>query len=298
MFGVEVRDLLKQVNTNTPSLTARGGVFFYLETSIMDNLSQWCFQLSRSIYDSEIFNKPSDWFKVWIYILWKVNFKDNSLPRWSAYFKYERIERDCKVKYNIVTKICKYLKEKNQIEVKKATHGCIISVVNYSLYQWVNNYKGKTQATQGQDTGNTGVDNIYKNEIMQEWKKDILDTLIKDFIAMRVKKKKPMTEKAISIFMNRLEKLSWWNKEYKIKMLENAIVWSRSNIYALQDEDIKNITDPIITQYEDQVKICFEKWRSDDRENQILTEKRKQIENKYWEEKWWEIRKNIRSKYK
>jgi len=131
---------------------------------IMDNLSQWCFQLSRSIYDSEIFNKPSDWFKVWIYILWKVNFKDNWLPRWSAYFKYERIERDCKVKYNIVTKICKYLKEKNQIEVKKATHGCIINVINYSLYQWVNNYKSKTQATQGQDTGNTGVDNIYNND--------------------------------------------------------------------------------------------------------------------------------------
>lgn len=139
----------------------------------MDNLSQWCFQLSRSIYDSEIFNKPSDWFKVWIYILWKVNFKDNWLPRWSAYFKYEWIERDCKVKYNIVTKICKYLKEKNQIEVKKATHGCVISVVNYSLYQWVSNYKGKTQATQRQDTGNTGVDNINKNERMEEWKNDI-----------------------------------------------------------------------------------------------------------------------------
>lgn len=135
----------------------------------MDNLSQWCFQLSRSIYDSEIFNKPSDWFKVWIYILWKVNFKDNWLPRGSAYFKYEWIERDCKVKYNIVTKICKYLKEKNQIEVKKATHGCIISVVNYSLYQWIENYKGKTEARQRQDRGKTGVDNIYKNEIMQEW---------------------------------------------------------------------------------------------------------------------------------
>lgn len=144
----------------------------------MDNLSQWCFQLSRSIYDSDIFNKPSDWFKVWIYILWKVNFKDNWLPRWSAYFKYERIERDCKVKYNIVTKICKYLKEKNQIEVKKATHGCIISVVNYSLYQWVNNYKGKTQATQRQDTGNTEVDNIYKNERMKEWKEYNLLSII------------------------------------------------------------------------------------------------------------------------
>jgi len=34
LFGVEVRDLLKQVITNTPSLTARGGVFFYLELLI------------------------------------------------------------------------------------------------------------------------------------------------------------------------------------------------------------------------------------------------------------------------
>ncbi len=263
----------------------------------MDNLSQWCFQLSRSIYDSEIFNKPSDWFKVWIYILWKVNFKDNWLPRWSAYFKYEWIERDCKVKYNIVTKICKYLKEKNQIEVKKATHGCVISVVNYSLYQWVSNYKGKTQATQRQDTGNTGVDNINKNEIMQEWK-NILDTLIDDFISMRKKGKKAMTDRAIDLFMSRLEKLSWWNEEYKIKMLENAIVWSRSNIYELQDNDKLDVVDPIIKEYDKQTQICFEKWRSDDTENQKLMEKRKQLESKYWNEKAMDIRKNIKAKYK
>lgn len=138
----------------------------------MDNLSQWCFQISRSIFDSTIFSKPSDWLKVWIYIIWNVNFKDNWLPRWSWHFKYEWIERDCKVKYNIVTKICQFLKNENQISVKKATHWCVITVLNYAVYQWLSNYEGKTEARQRQDRGKIGVDNIKKNERMKEWKKE------------------------------------------------------------------------------------------------------------------------------
>lgn len=204
----------------------------------MDNLSQWCFQLSRSIYDSEIFNKPSDWFKVWIYILWKVNFKDNWLPRWSAYFKYEWIERDCKVKYNIVTKICKYLKEKNQIEVKKATHGCVITVVNYSLYQWVINYKSKTQATQRQDTGNTGVDNINKNERMEEWKNDILYN-IQDFVDQR---------NSIKELRQNWKTVKWLPETRKITDRIQKARYKVSKEYT--QEEIKNATNKYIEKIE------------------------------------------------
>jgi len=130
----------------------------------MENLSQWCFQISRSIFDSEIFKKPAERFKVWIYLIWQVNHADNGLPRGSKYFKYDRICRDCNVSYNQATHIMVFLKGKKQIEVKKATHGCIITLLNYWTYQDIDNYKSKTHATQKQDTRNTGVDNIYKNE--------------------------------------------------------------------------------------------------------------------------------------
>lgn len=136
----------------------------------MDNLSQWCFQISRSIFDSKIFSKPAEWLKVWIYIIWQMNFKDNWLPRWSKYMKYERIERDCKVSYNIITKIVVFLKKEEMISVKQATHWCIITVLNYAVYQDIWSYEGKPQANHRQTTGNSRVDNINKNERMKEWK--------------------------------------------------------------------------------------------------------------------------------
>lgn len=154
----------------------------------MDNLSQGCFQISRSIFDSEIFKKPAERFKVRIYLIGQVNFKDNGLPRGSKYFKYERICRDTGVWYNVATKIMVFLKKQNMISVNKATHGCIITVLNYWLYQDMWSYQGKTQATQRQDTGKIGVDNINKNERMKEWKNNF-ETFWKSFPHARKWKK-------------------------------------------------------------------------------------------------------------
>ena len=127
---------------------------------------------------------------------------------------------------------------------------------------------------------------------------DDFEFTLLEFKKMRNKIKKPMTDNAVELLKKELEKLAPWSKELQIAIMNKSIMNCWQWVFALKDDEIKNATDPIITQYEEQVKICFEKWRADDRENQILTEKRKQIESRYWEEKWWEIRKNIRSKYK
>ena len=129
--------------------------------------NKWAIQLSRSIYDSEIWRKPSDWLKIWIYILWNVNFKDNNdFKRWENFFRYEIISLECWVSYNTVVKCIKYLKSATQVQVEKTTRGAIISVTNYDKYQDLDNY-GNTEATQKQHRSNRST-----NTIIEEWKKE------------------------------------------------------------------------------------------------------------------------------
>lgn len=124
-------------------------------------------QISRSIYDSDIWRKPSDWLKIWIYILWNVNFKDNNdFKRWENFFRYEIISLECWVSYNTVVKCIKYLKLATQVQVKKTTRGAIISVTNYDKYQDLTNY-GNTEATEKQHRSNRGT-----NTIIEEWKNE------------------------------------------------------------------------------------------------------------------------------
>ena len=130
----------------------------------MDNFFQWAFILSRSIFDSEIFiKKPSDWLKVWIYILWKVNFKPNWLPIGSKFFRFSEIADACGVTYNTVDKSINYFRKNEMLATQKATHWIVVSVLNYATYQNLNNYKsdssGETEARQKRDKS----DNINKN---------------------------------------------------------------------------------------------------------------------------------------
>jgi hypothetical protein len=53
---------------------------------------------------------------------------------------------------------------------------------------------------------------------------------------MRKRIKKPATEKAIELLIKKLSRYSDW---VKIKMLENSIVWNRSDVYEIKEE-IKN----------------------------------------------------------
>jgi hypothetical protein len=133
--------------------------------------NNWAIQISRSIYDSEIWRKPSDWLKIWLYILWSVNFKDNNdFKRWENFFRYEIISLECWVSYNTVVKCIKYLKSATQVQVKKTTRGAIISVTNYDKYQELSNY-GNTEATQKQDKSNWSTNTIIeerKNVIKKE----------------------------------------------------------------------------------------------------------------------------------
>ena len=102
---------------------------------------------ARQTLTSEIFfNKPSWWFKVWFYILSKVNHSDNRLfKRGSNFFSYNMIYEECnlareRVDTKAIYKLLKYLKRSTALTIVKSTRGIVLSVCNYDKYQNPKNY--------------------------------------------------------------------------------------------------------------------------------------------------------------
>ena len=75
-----------------------------------------------------------------------------------------------------------------------------------------------------------------------------LENAINEFISFRKKLKKPMTERAISMLKNRLEKLAPGNDELKIQLLETSIYKGWLDVYP-PDEEKKSVTSNQFLQY-------------------------------------------------
>lgn len=136
----------------------------------MENFDQGFFLISRSIFDNEIFTqKPHEWFKIWFYILWKVNFRENWLPKWSRHFKFSQMALECNVSPNVIRHCVDYLRKCWMCVTQKATHGIVISVLKYETYQNISNYESHTKSHTEVTQKSHRSHNINKNGRMEEW---------------------------------------------------------------------------------------------------------------------------------
>lgn len=141
----------------------------------MDNeiIDGGCILLSRQILNSDIWKKPPEYLKIFLYILLRVNHKNELYPRGSNFFNFSDQKPDG-VTLNQIYKFLSWARsEKVQIlATRKSTRGVVIKVNNYDRYQTLDNYyrqdtrqnDGRTVAGQRQDSGRT----INKNERMKE----------------------------------------------------------------------------------------------------------------------------------
>lgn len=144
---------------------------------------------SKSIIESDIWNKPPLYFKVWHYLLLKAQFKQNgNLDRGQLFTSISEIAGACSyyVGYRKITpskkeiwSILEFLRnpyERNDerdangtmIETAKVTHGIIVTICNYNKYQDPTSYEGNTEGDNEKSTkelrnGRQG--NNIKNEI-------------------------------------------------------------------------------------------------------------------------------------
>ena len=222
-----------------------------------------CFFVSRKLINSGIMNKPPEYLKVWIYLLSEAFFKDKeglkrgqgftSLPDIMDVLTYKvgyRTERPTKKK---VFGIIEWLRNPNEgytnvpmIVTTKVTHGFIYTIENYDLYQTIENYEGNNEGTAKEQRRERQGNNTKKNDkecknVKKETYSEntILSDTIYDFIAMRKSIKKPMTDRAITLLLNKLKKLSD-SEDVQIKMLEESIINCWQGVFPLKIDNAFN----------------------------------------------------------
>lgn len=107
---------------------------------------------ARQSIESDIFyKKPAEWFKIWFYIIQKVNHKESKqFKRGEGYFNWSDMKLDLKgITPDQYAKCIKWLKQAKQIATHKTTRGNIILVLNYDKYQTLDNYKSDTESKAG-----------------------------------------------------------------------------------------------------------------------------------------------------
>ena len=185
--------------------------------------------LSRKILNNEIMKKPPLYFKIWAWILLNAQHKDygnlkrgqlfTSIPEMQEAMSYKvgyRIEKPTKKQIWGVLEWLRNPYEGNtkvttnvpMIETTKVTHGIIITVVNYDLYQTPSNYEGNNE---GNDEGTTKEqrrerqgNNINKND--KNDKNNNIYTPVIDYLNQKANKNfKPTTKKTQSLINARIK---------------------------------------------------------------------------------------------
>lgn len=125
---------------------------------------------ARQTFNSDIFfYKPDKWFKIWFFIVNKVNHTENGkFGRGEGLITYEEIMTATRATKAQVHKFMKWAVKENMIDNKRTTRGEIRKVLKYADFQDSKNYKTTTETTtettDGQLTDNSGNLPINKND--------------------------------------------------------------------------------------------------------------------------------------
>lgn len=124
---------------------------------------------ARQTLDSAIFkDKPAMWFKIWFYIVNRVNFEDNKwFERGECFIKYGWISDYTGATEGEIQSFLRWAKQSEMVSTRKTTRGMVVKVLNYDLFQTLDNYysdiKTDTESTQESTRNPDGIHTIYKN---------------------------------------------------------------------------------------------------------------------------------------
>lgn len=198
---------------------------------------------------------------LFVHILLKANWKDG---RWKG-IAYKRgqliasigtLAKETGLTYDQVRTALKHLQDTKEITYEKIAKGGIITVVEYNDYQDVptdiprkNTHKSQASPTDVPRTSQQ-YKNIKNSKEDKEDKKyigavryfpndDELEETFHDFITMRNKIKKPMTDRAIDLMLRKLERMTIDPRE-QVKILEQSITHCWQDIYPLKEDKKDN----------------------------------------------------------
>lgn len=103
---------------------------------------------ARKTISSDIFvSKPDKWFKIWFFIVNRVNYKDNGkYKRAECFIPSGEIEMATGASPDQVKKCLKWLRDEHSISTRRSTRGIHIIVLKYNVYQDLGSYRSTREA--------------------------------------------------------------------------------------------------------------------------------------------------------
>lgn len=220
----------------------------------MDN--QGWIAIHRQLQDSDIWSKPHEWLKIWMFILLNVSYENKRYPRGTYFFRYQWIADRTGASYDQVRRCIDYLKISHSIATQKATQGIIITVLNFAKYQDITKFKSQTEKSNHATRKPRGSHNTTNNATMQQ-ETNIRESrfappTLSDVIG-EIDQKRYTTVKA-EAFWNFYEAKGWMVGKSKMKNWKSALAgWEARN---------KKET-PKETEMEQYARWCLQKWGGD-----------------------------------
>ena len=204
-------------------------------------------KLHRKLIENPIFLKP-ELLQLFIYCLLKANheaqkiiFNGQEIEIKIGQFITGRNAMAKDLKQNPITtyKRLKILENLQILNIKSNNKFSVVTVVNYGLYQseeikrnTKRNNKGTTREQQGNTNKN---DKNDKNDKKYKIIRSPIEIAIDDFKEFRKKIKKPMTDRAVELLIDKLNKLAS-DDETKIAILNQSIVNGWQGIFPLKED--------------------------------------------------------------
>lgn len=244
-------------------------------------------KLSRGLLEWEWYSDINT-SRMFIHMLLKANWKDANfkgviVPRGAFISSIGKLIDETGLTEREVRTAITHLKKTGEVTSRTTNRYTVFTVVKYDMYQTTDKQSDKQTSDKRQTNDNLTTykrqsnDKLtstieegknIKNERREEGKKnkkegakspkkkvdvyypydEKLNHAFAAFVEMRVKIKKPMTERAISMAMERLKKLSGEDNELAIRILDQSVMNCWQNIYELKSAGNKE-------------KNVFDEWR-------------------------------------
>ena len=213
-------------------------------------------KLHRKLKNSLVFDNP-DLLKVWIWCLLKathddyiqmIGLQEVELEKGQFIFGRKVAANELKMSESKTYRLIKKLETMQNLNIKANNKYSIITIANWELYQFDEN-KNEQQFEQQMNNKRTTNEqqmntnkNIKNNKnisiysIFDSYSENVdLRQALRDYSIMRNKIKAPLTERAVTLLLNKLDTLASTD-DLKIKLLENATLSNWKSVYPLKEE--------------------------------------------------------------
>ena len=209
-------------------------------------------KLHRKIIDSAVFENPKI-LKLWIWCLCKASHKGYEsmvgnqivvLQEGQFIFGRKKASSELKIKESMVYKYIKLLEKLEMINIKSNNKFSIITIEKWAFYQFDNDEEQQQKEQQRNNKGTTKEQQRNTNKNVKNVKnvKEIiysdvpeLNEAIIAFIDYRKSIKKPMSDRAITLLLGKLNKMSNSVQE-QIEILNQSILNGWQGIFPLKSD--------------------------------------------------------------